>query len=395
MALANRLSSEKGGDLRVQVHGSIDDIGADRLEMLTQSLDFSFGVLRAMERSLWGELLVRYITIESDDGRKLLAFTPIYVGSNLNFNALLPKVIQNGYDSLLSKFGTAMATRAAVVGSLISDRGWIPMHPDLVDRSGAIRVILAEIDRVAKEHAAQLAMLKDLHCDFPTAERALIRELGYTECFSLPTMRINTACGSFEEYLTTRLSKNGRKHARKQFHKAEGIYTLRTFQNFEHLIPRVFLLHRTVFLRAKYQLEELSPQFFVECARSARPKTELVICERDDGRIVGSLMIFYNDHEQQNKRIGIDYSLADSGLIYNLLNYTGIQRAIKRAITTLWLGQSSYLAKTRLGGEIEDQYVLMKAYDPLLKPTLPLQRWWMTRYSAANTRSLLESGASS
>jgi len=31
-----------------------------------------------------------------------------------------------------------------------------------------------------------------------------------------------------------------------------------------------------------------------------------------------------------------------------------------------------------------------KAYDPLLKPTLPLQRWWMSRYSAAKIAAGLE-----
>jgi len=380
--------------LLVQVYESIDGIGSNRLGTLPTGLDFSFGVLRAMERSLWGELLVRYITVESDDGGKLLAFTPVYLGSNLNFNALLPKAIQNGYDALVSSLGTAIATRAAVVGSLISDRGWIPMHTDLTDRKGALLLMLAQIDKLAQEHSAQLGILKDIHCDFPAEERALIRESGFTECISLPTIRIDTACGSFEEYLTTRLSKNGRRHARKQFNKADGTYALRTVEDFEHWIPRVFPLHRSVFLKAKYQLEELSPQFFVECARSVSPRTELVVCERYDGRIVGSLLIFYDDHEQQNKRIGIDYTLADSGLIYNLLGYTGIQRAIGRGLKTLWLGQSSYLTKTRLGGEIEDQYVLMKAYDPLLKPTLPLQRWWMTRYSAANIRGSLERGDS-
>jgi hypothetical protein len=360
--------------------------------MLPTGLDFSFGLLRAMERSLWGELVVRYITVESDDGRTVLAFTPAYVGSNLNFNALLPKAIQKGYDALVGSVGMAMATRVAVVGSLISDRGWIPMHPELVDRKGALRLLLGEIDRVAKKHKAQLGMLKDIHIEFPAEERALMRETGFTEGFSLPTIRINTAYASFEDYLTKHLSKNGRKHARKQFHKAEGVFKLRVVEDFEDLIPRVFPLFRAVFLKAKYQFEELPPRFFVECARCASPKTELVLCERNDGRLAGALLIFYNDDEQQNKRIGIDYDLADSGLIYNLLNYTGIQRAIARGLKTLWLGQSSYLTKTRLGGQIEDQYLLIKAYDPTLKPTLPLQRWWMSRYSAATIRAAVDQG---
>jgi hypothetical protein len=378
--------------MRAQVYESIDEVGAAQLAPLPTGLDFSFGLLRAMERSLWGELHVRYLTVE-DDGT-VVAFTPVYVGSNLNFNALLPKAIQTGYEKLVSGVGMAVATRVAVTGCLISDRGWIPMHPELADRATALQLLLRELDVVAKKHHAQLAMLKDIHRDFPADDRAVIRRAGYTEGFSLPTIRINTAYASFDDYLTKHLSKNGRKHARKQFHKAEGTYTLRAIDDFEEMIPRVFPLHRDVFLRAKYQFEELPPRFFVECARTKNPRTELIVCERNDGRIAGSLMIFYNEREQQNKRIGIDYDLADSGLIYNLLNYTGIQRAIERGISTLWLGQSSYVPKTRLGGELDDQYLYIKAYDPLLKPTLPLQRWWMSRYSAANVLAGVEQGVS-
>src|SRR5579871_4234420 len=122
--------------MRALVYESIDDIGAERLDPLPTGLDFSFGLLRAMERSLWGELVVRYFTVESDDGGKVLAFTPAYIGSNLNFNALLPKAIQTGYNALVGSAGMAMATRVAVVGCLISDRGWIPMHPELEDHKG-------------------------------------------------------------------------------------------------------------------------------------------------------------------------------------------------------------------------------------------------------------------
>ncbi len=380
--------------MRAQVYESIDSIGSQQIEALRTGLDFSFGLLRAVERSLWGDLLVRYVTVETDDGETVLAFTPVYVGSNLNCNALLPKFIQRGYDVLLGSLGSAIATRVAIVGCLISDRGWIPMHRDLKDRKGALRLMLSEIDAIARKHHAQLAMLKDIHCEFPAEERAVMRSAGYQEGFSLPTIRVNTAYRSFEDYLTKQVTKNGRKHARKQFRKAEGTFELRVVEDFEKLIPRVFPLYRAVFLKAKYQFEELSPRFFVESARSTSPRTEMIMCERDDGRLVGSMLIFYDDDEQLNKRIGIDYSIEESGLIYNLLNYTGIQRAIGRGISTLWLGQSSYVPKSRLGGVLEDQYLLIKAFDLTLKPTLPLQRWWMSRYSAAHVQAGLEQGLS-
>lgn len=382
--------------MRSHVYESIDDIGLDQIEALDAGLDFSFGLLRAIERTLWGELLVRYITVESDGdgGGKVVAFIPVYVGSNLNLNALLPKIIQKGYNAIVRSFGTAMATRFAVIGCLVSDRGWIPMHPNLTDRQGALRLMLGEIDRVAKKHSAQLGMIKDIHCDFPAEERALMREAGFVEGFSLPTTRINTGYSSFEEYLKKELSKNGRNLARKRFQQAEGNFTMSVFEDFEHLIPRVFPLFRAVFLKAKYHFEELPPRFYAECSRSISPKTEMVLCERNDGRLVGSLLTFYNDYEQANKRIGLDYDIAESGLIYNLLNYAGIQQAIAHGVKTLWLGQSSYIPKTRLGGELEEQYLLLKAYDPTLKPTLPLQRWWMSRYSTANVRAGLEKGVS-
>ena len=52
------------------------------------------------------------------------------------------------------------------------------------------------------------------------------------------------------------------------------------------------------------------------------------------------------------------------------------------------------MPKTRMGGQLDDQYLLLKAHDPLLKPTLPLQRWWMNRYSAVNILAGLEQGVS-
>ncbi|HYL05016.1 MAG TPA: GNAT family N-acetyltransferase [Thermoanaerobaculia bacterium] len=378
--------------MRAQVHETIDAIGPDRLAALAGGgLDFSYGLLRALERSLWGDLLVRYPAIESDDGT-LLAFTPVYVGSNLNFNALLPMAVQKGYDALVAGLGMAAATRAAVAGCLISDRGWIPMRPDLVDRPGALRLLLQAIERLAREQKAQLLLLKDIHRDYPALERALMRQAGFTEGFSLPTIRVNTAYASFAEFKAKQLSRNGRRHARKQFHKAEGSFTLRVVEDFEHLVPRIFPLHRAVFLKARYQFEELPPRFFAECAKSTRPRTELVVCETPEGRIVGSLLIFYDTGEQLNKRIGLDYGQADTGLIYNLLNYTGLRRAIERGLPTVWLGQSAYLPKTRMGGELEDQYVLLKALNPALKPSLPLQRRWMARYSAAKIQAEVEQG---
>ncbi|MEM7050930.1 MAG: GNAT family N-acetyltransferase [Acidobacteriota bacterium] len=377
--------------METRIYRSIDELGADRvMAQEGGGLDFSYGLLRAVERTLWGRLEVRYLTVE--DGGETVLFTPVYIGSNLNFNALLPKLIQSSYASQVENLGMAAAYTVAVVGCLISDRGWIPMHPELRDRAGALRLLLAEIDRLAASFRAQLCLLKDIHQSFPEEERGVMRQAGFSEGYSLPTIRIDTRYDSWDQYLSKHLSKNGRKHARKQFRHAEARgYRLRAVEDFESLIPRLFPLFRSVFLRAKYQFEELPPAFLVECNRSRRPLTEMILCEKGD-EPVGAMLVFYDRVQQLNRRIGVDYDDADSGLIYNLLNYQGLIRAIDRGIEHVDLGQSSYLVKTRMGGELTDNYLLLKSYSLALKPSLPFQKWWMNRYRAEQVLAGLKQG---
>lgn len=375
----------------IRISRSIEELGSGSLTELDGGLDFSYGLLRAIERSLWGRLEVRYLTVEDGDGP--VAFTPVYLGSNLNFNALLPRFVQSSYAAMVAGLGVGFGYSIAVVGSLISDRGWIPTHRRLTDRAAALRLLLVAVDELARSAGCDLCLLKDIHEEYPAEERGLMRRSGFSEGYSLPTIHINTRHGSFEEYLQRHLTKNGRKHARKQFRKAEGRYELRAVEDFAPLVPRVYPLLRATFLRARYQFEELPPRFFSECSGSEHPRTEMILCEQD-GAVAGALLVFYDAHQQLNKRIGIDYRRSDSGLIYNLLNYEGIRRAIERGISTLLLGQSSYLPKTRMGGELTDQYLLIKGYRPLLRVSLPVQNLWMRRYRAARVLAEVERGES-
>lgn len=385
--------------MELSVYDSIDGLGPAALAPLSGGLDFSYGLLRAVERSLWGHLGVRYLAVE--DGGGVAAFTPVYLGSNLNFNALLPQAVQASYALQVAQLGVGAAYTVAVVGSLISDRGGIPMHPELGDRRGALALLLAAFDELARESHAHLTLIKDVHESLPAEERAQMRAAGYSEGFSLPTIRIDTDYPSWEDYLSRHLSKNGRKHARKQFRHAEGRYALRTVSDFAALVPAVYPLMRRVFLKAKYQFEELPPRFFAECSGSENPQTELILCEEagdggggngNGGEIVGAMLVFYDHRQQLDKRIGVDYDRPDSGLIYNLLNYQGLIRAIERGIPVVELGQSAYLPKTRYGGELTDQYLMLKAHSAALKPTLPLQRVWMRRYRAEAIREQVARG---
>lgn len=349
-------------------------------------LDFSFGLLRAVERSLWGHLSVRYLAVE--EGGALIAFTPIYIGTNLNFNALMPRIIQGIYQRMLTLAGEAAGYTVAIVGSLISDRGWIPSLPNC-DSRGALRLMLPEMDRIARIGGAHFCIVKDIHQEFPDAD--LFIAAGYTRMFSLPTVRANVAFASFEDYLHS-LSKNGRHHARKNFRKAEHKLDSRFVDDYADLIPVAFPLFRRTYLKAQHKFEELSPRFFAEMARAGQPRSRLLLCEKE-GVAVGAALLLLDAHTQQIKRIGIDYEQEDTGLIYNLLMYQSLRHAIENHVDSFYLGQSSFTPKVRMGGHLEDQFLFLKGYSFTLRASFPAQKLWLNRYRAGRILAALDKGA--
>jgi hypothetical protein len=366
------------------IYDSIDDIGAERLAPLEGSpIDFSYGLLRAIERTVWGDLKIRYLAIE--EGGTLLSFLPVNVGTNIAFTAAMPRVVQAAYPALLDGVGLAAAYRIMVAGSLISDCGFIPLHPDC-DRDAVVDRLIRELDALCRAEKVQVCFVKDVNEHFPGIGR--LRAGGFVECFSLPVVRANTRFDSGEAYIQS-LSANGRSHARRALKKAKKTFNLRVVTDFEPLIPDVYHLFRATYLKAEFKLEELPPQFFVECARAHPPSAEMILCERGS-RVVGAYLCLFNEKQRLNKRVGIDYSDKESPAIYNILNYHALIRAAEAGIPVSYLGQTAYTPKVRMGGEIDDQFLFIKGYDLGVKLSLPLQKAWMNRYRADEVRRQME-----
>jgi hypothetical protein len=369
--------------METAVYDTIDELGSGPLADMDAGLDFSFGLLRAVERSLWGGMSVRYAAVEQV-GRPV-AFTPVYLGSNLDFNALLPRLAGSVYRSMIAAFGQAAGYRAAIAGSLISDRGWIPMRHGC-DRGAALQLLLAQIELLARGSGAHFVCIKDIHQDFP--DMVAFETAGYAKTWSLPTVTVPCRFDSFEAYLNA-LTKNSRKHARKTNRKANGKFTVRTIQDYGPLIETIYPLFRATFLKAAYHFEELTPRFLYECSRLRHPHTEVMLCEHD-GRIAGAMLVLFDSCEQLNKRIGLDYSCEETALVYNLLMYEGLRRAIERGVPLVLLGQSTYTPKLRMGGVLEDEYLLLKPLHALFRLSIPLQTAWMRRYQSGRVLARME-----
>lgn len=373
--------------MHTQIYESIDDIGPDRIEPLQGSpVDFSYGLLRAIERSLWGDIEVRYLCVEQ--GHTLLGMLPVYIGTNIEFMALMPGLIKDGYAALVEHVGLSQAYRIAVAGSLISDRGFVPLLPE-TDHAAVLGRMIAAIDDIARQERLHLAFIKDVHQDFPGIDT--FRAADFVECNSLPTVRVDTDFGSEKEYIS-RLTTNGRSNVRRVLKKARKRFTLRFVADYAELTPRIYPLLRATYLKAPFKLEELPPRFVTECARATPPSSELLVCERE-GRFVGAYLIFFHQGQQLNKRVGIDYSDPDSPLIYNTLNVLSLLRAAERGIPLSYLGQTSYTPKVRMGGVLENQYLFIKGYRLSTRLSLPLQKLWTRRFRAEDISRAVKNGA--
>ncbi|MCA9706078.1 MAG: hypothetical protein KDK70_09545, partial [Myxococcales bacterium] len=349
-------------------------------------VDFSYGLLRAVERSLWGDVEVSYVCVEQ--GRELLGMLPVYFGTNIEFMALMPEAIKGGYASMVEHLGLGQAYRVAVAGSLMSDRGFVPLLPGCA-RAEVLDRMIAALDEIAREQRLHLTIVKDVHQDFPGIDR--FRAASFVECHSLPTVRVDTDFSSTDEYVS-RLTPNGRSNARRVLKKAKREFRMRFVSDYAELMPRIYPLLRATYLKAPVKLEELPPRFVIDCASVTPPSSELLVCERGD-RIVGAYLIFFHKGQQLNKRVGIDYADPQSPLIYNALNIHSLLRAAERGIGLSYLGQTSYTPKLRLGGQLEDQFLFIKGHRLSTRLSLPLQRRWSLRFRAADVADAVKRGA--
>ena len=203
--------------MKTTIFNSIDELGEDfPSHFVGSELDFSYGLLKAIEKSIWGDLFVCYLVVEDNVGPAV--FSPVFIGSNLNINTMLPRSIQEGYLKLVRHFGNHMKTRFVIAGSIISDKGWIPLRKDLLSNEdkahSVVSHFLSSLDELAIAHRAKIAMVKDIHESFPEKIKSCFGENKYKALQSLPTVTINTDFIDFEGYMSS-LTKNSRKHCRK------------------------------------------------------------------------------------------------------------------------------------------------------------------------------------
>lgn len=232
----------------------------------------------------------------------------------------------------------------------------------------------------AKAAKARLIVLKE----FPAAYReplSCFSSNGYTRAPSFPMTRLSIAYDSFDDYLTTALSRATRKNLRRKLRAAEAAdpIAMEVRANVEEIVDELYPLYLNVYERSTFRFEKLTPEYFRRLGREMPDRVRFFVW-RQNGRAIAFSLCMIQDDAIYDEYIGLDYSVAlDLHLYFRTLRDV-VEWAIANGYRWYCSNALNYQPKRHLRCELVplDLYVahtsplanrLLRRILPLLEPT--------------------------
>jgi hypothetical protein len=238
--------------------------------------------------------------------------------------------------------------RTLFVGSPCSDEGSVGLVPGatLAEVAPAIQDAL---NARAKEAKASMIVWKDfVDADVP-ALASLTTSHGLFRVTSYPGTRVTLPAGGYDAYLKS-LKGSHRHNLKKKLRRGQEVVPTES-SVVQHPDPRalddIFSLFWQTYLKGRTKFEKLNHRFFELIA--TEPTSHFVLIRRkDDGRLVAFMLCFDCGPRAINKFIGIDYSL-ENAFLYFQLWAAAVEWAGERRFAEFQSGQTGYRAKSDVG----------------------------------------------
>ncbi len=168
----------------------------------------------------------------------------------------------------------------------------------------------------------------------------------------------------YRRQITASLRKAGWKQLRPEFEDGSRANPAATLLHLEHPSPQVAptfaALYAQTMSQAKTKLEILNERFFSLLFEKCSEDLELLTLRCKD-EIIGAALLTTHGQTLHFLLAGIDYPSRDRfDTYFNLLNGI-VALAFSRNCAIVDLGQTSYHAKLRLGGNLEEMFFFLKA----------------------------------
>ena len=236
--------------------------------------------------------------------------------------------------------------------------------------------VLSQLDAAIGDLAARSAMDVIAFKEFGKDDlewMSPLLNLGYRCIPSLPMHLFKPSFPDFSHYcaaLKTRYRQQINRSTRKL--KNSGV-ELSVLTDPEEILrvytPQVHALYHQMVAKAELNLEVLPIDFFRELTSRLSGEVELIAFSKDS-TIIAFGWCLHASSTYSMLYAGLDYRLNDQFDLYFNLMYAGLDRALRKGVAKIQIGQSANTFKARLGCYSEPLYVFAKGLGPLMSPLI-------------------------
>lgn len=355
--------------MNFKIHKSISEINeADWDAIVSKDRIFcTHKYVESLEKSRFSEGKCFYPAVY--DGDKIVAHTTAYFLST-ELEILANDAIKKMVSSVRRGWKDFFILRSIECGPPIA-LGNPLSFKDGIDHAAALKILCRGIEGLAKELKAGLVLFRDFY-DSDAGISDPLKRLGYGKIHNLPKAEIKVKWKSFDEYLNSMRSSYRCKIVKSIEKCAKSGITIEKLKNFSEYSRELKQLHDNVSRQAKeIKREPVSEEFFKYLDKSLGDRAEMLVAKKDN-KLVGFMLVLFNDKELISSMIGLDYECSRECYIYFNLFYKTIELAIEKGMETIDMGITALNPKKDMGSRMLNLNMYMKHFNPIANKVLPI-----------------------
>lgn len=309
----------------------------------------------------------RYLLV-FDENDRALALQPLLLASQdlaISAGARLARFVAK----VRARWPRFLESRVALAGCLVGEGKLGAIEPDSI-----VPGLVAEaVEKYASTVGISLVGFKDFPANLRSAFSGL-KPAGYVRVGGFPPLILDLDFGSFEEYVTNRLSRATRRNLRRKLRVADNALPAITFEvwtDAEQIIDEIYPLYLAVAETSAIRFEIFTREYFLEAGRKMPGKFRYFIWRQRSRAVAFSFCTIWDGTLYDND-IGLDYSVAYELNLYYLTFRDLLNWALINGLRHYASAPFSYDPKLRLRLKPEPVDVYVKHTSLWLNPLIKL-----------------------
>lgn len=349
----------------VKVFNTVEDIGKDSIDAISNDPFFTYGWLKTLEASKLLKSVPLYVAVYNENG--LVAFLPCFIdlaGQYFLYGPFLP--LMKRILDLSRKLGIYQ-DHVLMCYSPFCYRSKI-----LLGRTSDRKLILGLLSRKIDELCREQRILFTSFQFISECDSFLTVNLQNYQYFKIPwwtdTMYLAVQWSTFEEYMSS-LPRSSRKTVRREIRKCQerGV-EITEEPTFGELAEKLSVLYSN--LHKKYNPRSRSPfdpSFFRTLSEHTQGKAKVFVAKKA-GEVVGFILLIRQKDVADAFIVGFEYGSFQSHTDFTYFNlfYEATKWAIKERIKRINYRFTAEEAKIRRGCSKEQIFSFVKCHNKLL-----------------------------